>query len=337
MKLFFLSFFLLLFATIANTKIVFYSKRDGNSEIYTMNDDGSHLRRITNNLTSDYVPLWTPDGKTLTFLRSTMKGGQRTSEVILMNADGSDERVLSNDDKAPSFQWLNFFTSNGQELAITTWDFDKRTYRLFFVDIQSGVTHPLRGVEKITESDISRNGRFIAFEKTPGFEKNIHIVTPDGRGERPLLPPNVDPDVLIIRIYPRWAPDSKRLMFVEDRFDIIVNEEGVDTDIVIRESNLLVHYIAEKRTERVPLPKGFRPGAFCWTNNDEILLSADATGLITKKRGNYDIYRYHLTRGALTQLTTHPAEDLLPRWVAGTLEVFANEKKRTQWGKLKTR
>lgn len=335
MKTLFLSFFLLLFATVANTKIVFYSKRDGNSEIYTMNDDGSHLRRITNNPTSDYVPLWAPDGQTLAFLRSSMQDGQIISEVVLMNVDGSNERVLTNDNEVLSFQWLSFFTPNGQELAITTWDFDKRTYRLFFVDIESGVKHPLRGVEKITESDISPDGRFIAFEKTPGFEKNIHVVAPDGRGEKPILPPNANPDLLVIRMYPRWAPDSKRLMFVEDRLDIIANEGGADTDLLISASNLLIYHLARKRTERVLLPKGLRPGAFCWINNNEILLSADATGLITKEHGNYDIYRCHLTNGTLTQLTTHPAEDLLPRWVAGTLDVSAKGKKRTQWSKLK--
>ena len=335
MKTIFLSCLLLMFATAANTKIVFYSKRDGNSEIYTMNDNGSHLRRITKNPTGDYVPLWAPDGQTLAFLRSSMQDKQKISEVILMRADGSDEQVLTNEDKPLSSLWLNFFTPDGQELAITTWDFDKRIYRLFFMDIETGVTRPLRGVEKITESDISADGRFIAFEKTPGFEKNIHIVAPDGRGEKPILPPNANPDFLVIRMYPRWAPDSKRLMFVEDRFDIIVNKGGADTDLVIRESKIFIYHLAEKSTERVVLPKGFRPGASCWINNKEILLSADATGLITKERGNYDIYRYNFISSILTQLTTHPAEDLLPRWIAGTLDVSANRKKSTQWGQLK--
>ena len=149
-----------------------------------------------------------------------------TSQVSISHRN-RNERILTNDDEAHSFQWLNFFTPDGQELAITTWDFDKRTYRLFFIDIESRATRSLRGVEKITESDISADGRFIAFEKTPGFEKNIHIVGSDGRGEKPILPPNASPDFLVIRMYPRWAPDSKRLMFVEDRFDIIVNEGGI--------------------------------------------------------------------------------------------------------------
>lgn len=336
MKLFWISFLLLLFATAANTKIVFYSKRDGNSEIYTMNDDGSQLRRITNNPAADFFPVWAPDGQTLAFKRNSMRDGQQQrSDVILMNVDGSNERVLTNDNEARSFPGPAFFTPDGRELAITTWDLKARTFRLYFMDVARGVTRPLRGVAYITGADISPDGRFIAFEKTPGFAKNIHIVAPDGRGEKPLLPPNADPDVLLIRSYPRWAPDSQRLMFVESLYDIIVNEGEADTDLIISTSNLFIYHLAAKRTERLPLPKGFRPGAFCWINNNEIFLSADATGLITKERGNYDIYRYHLTSGTLTQLTTHPAQDLFPRWVAGTLEVSANEKQTTQWGKVK--
>ncbi len=333
-KIFFLSFVFLLFATAVHTKVVFYSKRDSNSEIYIMNDDGSHLRRITKNPANDFLPVWAPNGKTLAFLRSSMQDGQIISKVILMDADGSHKKVLTNDE-AHSPQWLNFFTPDGSELALTTWDFDKRTYRLSFMDIESGVTRPFRGVEKITISAISPDGRFIAFEKTPALEKNIHIVGSDGRGEKPLLPPNADPNILLIRMYPRWSPDGKRLMFVEDRFDIIVNEGNPDTDLVIKDSSLLLHHLAEKRTERQPLPKGFRPGAFCWINNTEIFLSGDAIGLITQELGNDDIYRYHLTSGTLTQLTTHPAADLFPQWTPGTLEVSAKKKKTTQWGKLK--
>ena len=334
MKTLFLSFFLLLFSTAANTKIVFYSKRDGNSEIYTMNDDGSHLRRITNNPKSDYVPVWAPDGKRIAFGHLSMENRRQVSYIIIMDVNGSNQQVLTTHDEAGSMPTPIFFTRDGQELAIMKWDFEKRTYRLFFMDIETRARRSLRGVEKITGADLSPDGRFIAFEKTPGLEKNIHIVAPDGRGERPILPPNADPDVLRNRIYPRWAPDSKRLMFVESLYDIIVKGGG-DTDLVIRESNLFIYHLARKRTERVRLPKGFRPGAFCWMNNNEVLLSADATGLITKEHGNYDIYRCHLRNGTLTQLTTHPAEDLLPRWVAGTLDVSAKGKKRTQWSKLK--
>ena len=330
--------FVLLFGAAAYPKIVFYSERDGNREIYTMNDDGSHLRRLTHNPAADIHPLWSPDGRTIAVWRGSRTAENKTfSHVILMRADGSNERALTNDDDADSLPAPHFFTRDGRELAITRWDFNALTIRLFFMDVQSKETHPLRGVEDIAGADISPDGRFIAFEKTPGFEKNIYIVAPDGHGEKPILPPEANPDVLLIRISPHWAPDSKRLMFVEERLDIVEeeNEEGPFIDFVVRENRLLIYHTGLKTTERVPLPRGFRTSTACWINNNEILFSADAIGMLTKRHGNYDIYQYHLTGRTLGQLTTHPAADMDPMWVAGTLEVLAKEKRLTQWGKLK--
>lgn len=175
-------------------------------------------------------------------------------------------------------------------------------------------------------------------QRPPSFEKNIHIVGLDGRGEKLLLPPNPDPDVLLNWLYPRWAPDGKRLMFVESRFDIIEeeDEEGPFINFVVRENRLLIHHIALEKTEHIPLPHGFRAATPCWINGNEIIFSADATRLITKKHGNYDIYHYNLTSRTLRQLTTHSGRDLYPRWVAGTLDVSAKGKKTTQWSQLKS-
>ncbi len=339
MKVFFSSMiFVLLFAATASPKIVFYSERDGNKEIYTMNDDGSRLRRLTNNPAADLRPLWSPDGQTIAFQRGRYTPESRqVSHLILMNADGSNERALTNDDEAHLLPAPHFFTPDGRELAVRKWDPKALTIRLFLLDLEDGVIRPLRGVEDIAGSTLSPDGRLIAFEKTPGFEKNIHIVTLEGHGEKPILPPEADPDVLLNRVYPRWAPDGKRLMFVESKFDIVEkeDEEGPFIDFVIRENRLLIYHTGLKTTERVPLPHGFRAATPCWINNNEILFSADATGMVTQRHGNYDIYRYHLTSRTLRQLTTDPAADMDPRWVGGTLDVSAKEKRITQWGKLK--
>jgi tetratricopeptide (TPR) repeat protein len=71
-------------------KIVFMSTRDGNWEIYSMNADGSGLKRLTNNAANDGLPTWSPDGKTLAFV-SNQSGPWA---VWAMNADGSNRRKL---------------------------------------------------------------------------------------------------------------------------------------------------------------------------------------------------------------------------------------------------
>ena len=44
------------------SRIAFMSMRDGNSELYVMNRDGSGVRRLTNNPAIDITPTWSPTG-----------------------------------------------------------------------------------------------------------------------------------------------------------------------------------------------------------------------------------------------------------------------------------
>ena len=55
-------------ATIApDGRIAFTSVRDGDMEIYSMNADGSDVRRLTNRVGPDGGPFWSRDGKRLVF------------------------------------------------------------------------------------------------------------------------------------------------------------------------------------------------------------------------------------------------------------------------------
>ena len=84
-------------------RIAFYSRRDGNREIYAMNADGSGLARLTNNSAwDDRYPSWSPDGRRIAF-QSDRDGND---EIYAMNADGSGVARLTNnsaDDWHPSW------------------------------------------------------------------------------------------------------------------------------------------------------------------------------------------------------------------------------------------
>ncbi len=75
-----------------NGKIAFFSDRDGNNEVYTMNADGTGQMRLTNNAASDVVPIWSADGLKIAFT-STRDGN---NEIYVMNADGSGQTRLTN-------------------------------------------------------------------------------------------------------------------------------------------------------------------------------------------------------------------------------------------------
>jgi Tol biopolymer transport system component len=62
-------------------------------DIFTVNADGSGLRRLTFGLDAS-SPSWSPDGKRLAYLRTDWRHNYAT-DLWLMNADGSGQRRLS--------------------------------------------------------------------------------------------------------------------------------------------------------------------------------------------------------------------------------------------------
>src|SRR6185295_17097774 len=71
--------------SVGHGQIAFLSLRDGNPEIYVMNEDGSGPVNLTNNAAGDYSATWSPDGSKIAFI-SNLDGN---SEIYVMNADGS--------------------------------------------------------------------------------------------------------------------------------------------------------------------------------------------------------------------------------------------------------
>jgi TolB protein len=87
--------FLLVTSTLQG-KIVFYSARDGNLEIYTMNSAGENQTRLTDYDESDFFPVWSPNGQQIAFARFLFnRRGDKNEEIYVMDADGTNLRNLT--------------------------------------------------------------------------------------------------------------------------------------------------------------------------------------------------------------------------------------------------
>jgi TolB protein len=75
------------------SQIAFESYRDGNSEIYVMDANGSNPVRLTDDPAWDRDPAWSPDGSRIVFQSARDCNG----EIYVMNADGSNPVRLTRD------------------------------------------------------------------------------------------------------------------------------------------------------------------------------------------------------------------------------------------------
>ncbi len=107
-------------------RIAFESNRDGNSEIYTVNRDGSALKRLTKDMDtkefSDNQPVFSPDGKTIAWTSTRGDETGVAANIWLMDSDGRNKRqsvfnVTPPDNLATVASSDPAWTADGKQLA----------------------------------------------------------------------------------------------------------------------------------------------------------------------------------------------------------------------------
>jgi TolB protein len=78
----------------ASTPFAFASDRSGNWDIYSMDANGSHLRRLTSDPAPERDPAWSPDGRHLAFVRLA-RVTDLVGAIFTMDADGSHLRQVA--------------------------------------------------------------------------------------------------------------------------------------------------------------------------------------------------------------------------------------------------
>ena len=112
-----------LFAQAPTTpKILFTSLRDGNSEVYTMNPDGSEQVNLTQHPAIDLQAVWSPTGEQILFVSNRHDFRSRGNrDLYLMDSDGSNiRRVFKR--KIEAWRTDPTWSPDGEQIAYYQWD-----------------------------------------------------------------------------------------------------------------------------------------------------------------------------------------------------------------------
>ncbi len=201
--------------------ILFTSSRDGNSEIYRMNADGTNQQRLTDSPENEALALWSPGGAKIAFSRIVSSTQQ---QIWTMNPDGSNKLLISD---AAGVHVLHGWSPNGQKIL-----FGKResssVENLWTMNPDGSGKLQLTNAGAIDHiADWSKDGSRIAFGRcTPQFVCDVFTINAaDGSNPANLTPANPNDDDGA-----KWTPDG-RIVFgsqtTPDDYNVyIMNADG---------------------------------------------------------------------------------------------------------------
>jgi Tol biopolymer transport system component len=188
--------------------IVFYSNRDGNTDIYRVNADGSDLWRLTDHPANDMAPAVSPDGRQIAFT----SGRDGNNEIYVMRVDGSDLRRLT---EHRAYDSHPAWSPDGAQIAfVSERDGNREIYLLRVGDAQPDGIATGQSPRRLTDHPAdelrpawSPDGQQIAFNSDRDGNWEIYVVRLDGADLRRLTD---SPDW---EIFPAWSPDGTRIAY----------------------------------------------------------------------------------------------------------------------------
>ena len=263
-------------------RIVFESNRHGNSEIYTMNADGSDVIRLTVSSGLDFSPAWSPDRAKIAF--TSARDGNL--EIYVMNADGSNVmRLTSTAAIEDDASW----SPDGTKIAF--WSSRDGNAEIYVMNADgTGQTRITSHSRSDTQPQWSPDGKKLVFvsNRSNLINFDIYVMNSDGsQVTRLTTAASIDES-------PDWSPDGSKIVFTSNRSNLL------DFEIWVMNANGSGQSRLTTNTRSSVRPSWSSDGS-------EITFATNRHGLL-----NFEIYTMNANGSNQARLMTNSAVDFNP-------------------------
>lgn len=301
------------------SKITFVSDRDGHFSIYLMNEDGSDVFSVSDALSIDFQPVFSPDGSKIAYYSD--------ANILVVDLNGNimsrigDDRNISDH---PSW------SQDSQYIAFhSTIDGNFEIYKMHIDD-----STPIRLTENPLHDDscpvFSPDGQKIAFASGELGQFELYVMRSDGSEIQRL-----GPGTTSVCPFYAWSPDSEKIAAVTFSTLYVVNIANPDDLQIIGEcvhpyvswspdgaqlafasdfctnntKNTAVFTIDLASAHEKQLTGNFSASFYpVWSPNGQQIL------FVSERDGNREIYVMKADGSEQVNLTNHDAEDFMPVW-----------------------
>ncbi len=266
-------------------RILFDSRRNGNSDIYVMNADGTNVLNLTNHLARDEMAVSSPDGQKIAFV-SNRNGND---ELYLMNPDGSNVTRLT---YSPAREIAPQWSPDGKHIIFMSdrlGQYENENWQVFIIDVETGVEHQFTETipENMYAPDWSPDGEKILFSS--GKPGTLQFFMMDKNGENKILLGDGTGAV--------WSPDGLHIAFIKSGNQgnhqiFIMNADGTELRQITRNARYT--------------------GSVDWSPDGYYLIYTS----LTESAGEAEIFAISVSgKEQPIQLTFNSVEDNSPSWL----------------------
>ena len=191
------------------SKIAFMSDRDNDIEIYVMEANGSHQKRLTNAPGRDAHPSWSPDGSKIYFQSPR---SDPMPQIYVMNADGSGQKQLTQN---AGFSGVPLCSPDGSKILFQVNEnptLEPSHWQIYVMNADgSQQTNLSKNAANDQVPRWSADGRRILFFSDISGKDQLYVMDADGSHRARLTNDAFNNHTGV------WSHDGKKIAFTSDR------------------------------------------------------------------------------------------------------------------------